>query len=161
MKAKFKNFSELDWIVVPGGPGLSAAYLKYGLAQSLENYKLHFYDPLTALCIDDLVNQILATAEKNKLKEYGLITHSFGNYLALRVLEKPNHGISGLLMLTPMPFTFQNWRLALQNITKKIPRSVHNKIQELSRQPNMGTKIFELLLPYYIARPVKIPANFI
>ena len=36
----------IDWIVVPGGPGLSADYLRKPLERSFVDYALYFYAPL-------------------------------------------------------------------------------------------------------------------
>ena len=158
-------FSKLDWIVVPGGPGLSANYLKYGLAKPLHDFKLHFYDPLgtpespvtNIPKIDDLVQQIIETAEKNNLKNYGLITHSFGNYLALKALTEKKAPISALLMISPMPFTSKNWRLAIKHLLEKIPKTILDKMEELAQKPGNDLEIFELCLPYYMAKPIKVP----
>lgn len=158
-------FTDLDWIVVPGGPALSATYLKYGLAKSLHDFKLHFYDPLGAPespvadvpSIDDLVQQIFETAEKNNLKDYGLITHSFGNYLALKALTEKKARIRALLMISPMPFTSKNWHRAIKHLLEKIPKPILDKMEILSQKPGNDLEIFELCLPYYMAKPVKIP----
>lgn len=36
---------ELDWLVIPGGPGLSSKYLELGLSKPFAGRKLHFYNP--------------------------------------------------------------------------------------------------------------------
>lgn len=162
---QIKNFDALDWIIVPGGPALSASYLKYGLEPFLSDLKLHFYDPLgtpeapvaNTPSIDDLVQQIIETAEKNNLKDYGLITHSFGNYLALKALTEKKTQISALLMISPMPFTSKNWHRAIKHLLEKIPKPILDKMEELAQQSGNDLEIFELCLPYYMAKPVKIP----
>jgi pimeloyl-ACP methyl ester carboxylesterase len=155
----------LDWLVIPGGPGLSSAYLKFGLGKAFADWKLHFYDPLGAPelkmvsvpSIDDMVNQIFSVIKKLDVSCCGFITHSFGNYLAMRALQKARQDVCGLIMISPMPFTSSNWRTSLQKIAEKIPASVFEKIQELSLVEDSGSEIFKLLFPYYAAQPVELP----
>ena len=167
MSAKYciKNFTKLDWIVVPGGPALSASYLKYGLTPFLSDLKLHFYNPLGTPespvagipSIGDLVRQIFEVAEKNNLKNYGLITHSFGNYLAMQALTEKKASVSALLMISPMPFTSKNWHRAIKRLLEKIPKQILDKMEELAQKPGNDLEIFDLCLPYYMAAPIKIP----
>lgn len=162
---QIKDFTKLNWIVVPGGPALSATYLKCGLAPFFSDLKLHFYDPLgtpeapvaDVPSIDSLVQQIFETAEKNNLKNYGLITHSFGNYLALKTLTEKKAPIRALFMISPMPFTSKNWHRAIKHLLEKIPKPILDKMEELAKQPGTDAEIFDLCLPYYMAAPVKIP----
>ncbi len=87
---------------------------------------------------------------------YGLITHSFGNYLALRLLEKKDSRLKALVMLNPMPFTYKNWKTALENIIKKIPNHILTQVNDLSQQVNQGGAIFRLIYPYYIGNPAQV-----
>jgi len=159
----------IDWIVVPGGPGLSSKYLNYALPMLLKNYKLHFYNPLGSPesknidpNINELIEQINQVAYDNNFDCFGLITHSFGNYIGLRALEK-NKKIKALIMLNPIPFKFSEWKNALSNIVKNIPKDVLEKINELADKPESGAEIFKIIYPYYIANkkngalPVEVP----
>lgn len=156
-----EKFEDINWIVIPGGPGLSASYLKIGLAEKFAAFKIHFYDPLGAPertidhvpTIDELVEEIFAVATEKSLERFGLITHSFGNYLAMRAIERNSKRISNVIMISPTPFTAKNWKLALQNIEAKIPGDILEKIKQLSSDRHNGSKIFELLFPYYSANP--------
>jgi pimeloyl-ACP methyl ester carboxylesterase len=111
-----------DWLVIHGGHGLSKKYLEQGLKGVFPNYKLHYYDqfgsPESVIdhipSIEEMVQQVFTVAAEKKLENFGLITHSFGNYIAVRALQTKNHNISGVIMISPMPFIFQHWQEALQ-----------------------------------------------
>lgn len=162
-------FKDLKWIVIPGGPGMSNNYLLDVLPMAFQGYELHFYNtigsPESAIenaKIDDLVNQI--TEESEGSNEYGLITHSFGNYLALRLLEKNDNRLKAIIMLNPIPFTFKEWQESLASIVSKVPPNVLHAIAELSKEPDKGNEIFKLIYPYYVAEksidlPFDIPFN--
>jgi len=126
--------TEIDWIVVPGGPGMSSKYLEIALSKPFNRCKLHYYTIHGAPesieknpDIETMVEQIFHVAKKANLKNYGLITHSFGNYLALRAIEK-NTNIKAIIMLNPIPFTFKGWKSGLANIVNKVPEKILNQI---------------------------------
>jgi pimeloyl-ACP methyl ester carboxylesterase len=156
---------EIDWLVIPGGPGLSSTYLKTGLAEAFAGCKVHFYDPLGAPelsvedvpTIDNMVDQIFSVIKELNVPRCGFITHSFGNYLAMRALEKAQQDISGLIMISPMPFSSGNWRTSLQKIAEKVPASVFTDIQALSAAKDSGSKIFKAFFPYYAVQSVELP----
>jgi pimeloyl-ACP methyl ester carboxylesterase len=156
-------FEDLNWIVVPGGPGLSATYVKQGFVGAFTGYKLHYYDPLGAPetkidhvpTIGELINQIFAVAEMKKFKQFGLITHSFGSYLAMRILEQIKHNVVALIMISSTPFVDIYWKMAFQKISANIPDHVLKKIQELAIDVNNGPEIFDLFFPYYAVKTVK------
>ncbi|MGD9152203.1 MAG: alpha/beta hydrolase [Gammaproteobacteria bacterium] len=158
-------FRKLDWIVVPGGPGLSAKYLKWGLSEPFKEYKLHFYNPLGAPDADEdripkvneLVEQIFEVAKQKELKSFGLITHSFGNYLAMRALQKKQNKISSIIMISPMPFVYSKWKNGLAQIAKSIPKNVLEKIQQLAKKQNNGAEIFKVFFPYYASKTAALP----
>ena len=155
--------NDLDWIIVPGGPCMSATYLKHGFAGTFAGYKLHYYDPLGAPelkinhvpTIDELVDQIFAVAAAKKFKRFGLITHSFGSYLAMKVLERVGHGIVALIMVSPLPFTADHTKKAFQYLISIIPKPLFKRIYELAEDVNNGPEIFNLFFPYYAAKPTK------
>lgn len=161
---------KLPWLVIPGGPGLSNKYLKHTLPKAFMGYNLHFYDAYGSpesekkdVCIEEMVEQI--KEEISDLKSStgcGLITHSFGNYLALRLLEQQDNRLKALIMLNPIPFVSTDWKVALNNIVKKIPLDVFEEIRSLSEQPDQGETFFRLIYPYYIgsrtaALPLEVP----
>ena len=85
----------IEWIVVPGGPGISKSYLQTPLDSIFEGCKLHYYDPYGTyqanssepVTLTSLVTQIFEVADSLKLKNFGIIAHSFGTYLTLRALD--------------------------------------------------------------------------
>jgi pimeloyl-ACP methyl ester carboxylesterase len=155
-------FNELNWIIIPGGPGLSADYLRIGFNNTFIGYNLHYYEPLASPAnktdhipkIDELVAQIFTVADSYNLPQFGLITHSFGSYLALQALEKNKSRITSLIMVSPMPMLYKNWRQTMDAIIKKIPPAILMKILMLSKIGGNGSKIFELLFPYYVTKSV-------
>lgn len=161
---------ELQWIVVPGGPGLSSSYLKYALEKIHFGCKLYFYDMYGSPesennnpTLDEMVDQISHVASENKLGEYGLITHSFGNYLAIRAQQKDKN-IKAIIMLNPIPFNYQAWKSALTRIVEKVPESALKVIISLSESndSHAGAQLFRLIFPYYIGvknidLPIDVP----
>lgn len=151
---------ESDWIVVSGGPGLSKTYLQEGFKGVFIDYRLHYYDQLGSPesgvnrvpTINELVGQVFSVAAEKKLGRFGLITHSFGNYIAMRALQVPNHNISSVIMISPMPFLFQHWQAALQKIVASVPADILEKIQELSKDKSNGSEIFKIIFPYYTGK---------
>lgn len=160
---------KINWIVIGGGPGLSNNYLQYALEKIIAKDKMHFFavagSPESAEkdpSIQRMVNQISEVAKENGLQEYGLITHSFGNYLAMRALEKDQTPIQAVLMLNPIPFEFQAWQSALAELVRKVPEHVLDKIAALSLHPDQGAELFRIIYPYYIgmendALPIEVP----
>lgn len=148
---------KLDWIVVPGGPGLSNTYLEKALAKPFSSASLHYYHAIgspeyvgeSPKEINAMVNQIIQVAEGRALSDYGLITHSFGNYLAMRALEKGSNGIKAIIMISPMPFQFFLWKEALNEISQGVPKSVLKEIKKLTREKGDGSELFRVLFPYY------------
>lgn len=148
---KFVN----DWIIVPGGPGLSFNYLKPYLSAAITNQNLLYYHPYGSThsnhsepTLAELVTQIQEVANENKLESYGLITHSFGNYLAMRAIEQ-DYPIKAIIMLNPIPFKYQLWKQAIQSIVNKIPVEHLTKIQELTFQ-QQDSEVFKLIYPFYV-----------
>ncbi|MCW5589379.1 MAG: hypothetical protein KIT27_06905 [Legionellales bacterium] len=162
----FKNIDDLksvDWIVIPGGPGMSSNYLKIGLEPLNSTCKLHFYDVYgapesakrTGITINDLVKQVTDVANNLGLKKYGLITHSFSNYIALRILEQKDHNVSALLMLSPMPLEMSEWEKCIKTLGTRFTPKVLEKCEkpELSAHDN-GVELFNDLMPFYIEKSV-------
>ncbi len=148
--------NDLDWIVVPGGPGLSKAYLEYGLSNFPVKKNLHYYDMFGSPessnknpTIKEMIEQIRTIGKNNHFTKYGLITHSFGNYIGLRNIEVDGK-VQALLMLSPMPFTYKAWRQALINIYNTLPNDLTDKLTELSVDEEGSTKLFKMLYPYYV-----------
>ena len=117
-------------------------------------YNLHFYDAYGSpesekkdVSIEEMVEQIEEKISGLKSPDgYGLITHSFGNYLALRLLEKQEKQFKALIMLNPIPFVSTDWKVALENVVKKIPSDIFEEIRNLSEQPNQGENAFSINL---------------
>ncbi len=147
----------LPWIVVPGGPGLSNNYLKFGLSNTLPDHRLHYYDVFGSPessnknpSIEDMANQIQEVADHLGLSEYGIINHSFGSLLTMRALmaARAQDRIKAVLMLNPAPFQSTRWKNVLDVISRKIPKPVLEKINSLSADE--GDVLFRLIYPYYI-----------
>lgn len=151
----------LQWLVIPGGPGMSNNYLQHTLPQAFTRYNLHFYDAYGApesekqnASIEEMIEQIEEKVSDFITNEgYGLIAHSFGSYLSLRMLEKNNIQLKAIIMVNPMPFTYEGWKVALENIVQKIPSNVLEEVTNLAQQSNTGKEIFRLIYPYYVGNP--------
>ncbi len=149
---------KLDWIVVPGGPGLPEDYIKLGLDNILSNNdRIHYYTPYGStkcsnhdVSLNELVEQVYQVACEKKLKYFGLIGHSFGTYLALRVIENYSKFVKGLLMISPMPLLYSQWRQSIQNVINKVTPSDNSLITKYTIENN-GSEVLKLLFPYYIA----------
>lgn len=163
----------LKWIVVSGGPGMSNNYLRETLPKAFPDYNLHFYDAYGSpesdrrnVTIADMVGQIEELSSADGDNEFGLITHSFGNYLALKLLEKNERRLKAIIMLNPIPFTYDGWKGALDEVVNKIPANVMAEISNLSRESTQGKELFKLIYPYYIGRcsnvlPIDVPFDIV
>lgn len=165
-------YINLKWLVIPGGPGLSNKYLKSALSKAFQNYNLYFYNAYgspESNRSDVKLKEMIQQIEEEILKlgdNIGLITHSFGNYLVLRLLEKNNPKIKAMIMLNPMPFIYEDWKISLANIIKKVPEKVLEEINKLSSLPEQGEIIFRLIYPFYTGKnpdylSISIPFNII
>ena len=157
-------FSIKDWIVIPGGPGLSKEYLKkpFDMITSGLGINLHYYDQYGApesvthddVTISDLVEQIRIVANEKGLKKFGLIAHSFGTYISLRFAEKYSEMLEAMIFINPMPLIYSFWRKSLGDIAAKVLPSAQKEIEiEVSRvEDNDGSRLFSLLFPFYCAK---------
>ena len=162
---------KIHWIVIPGGPGLSKQYLKEPLTQAFVNENLYFYDtlgspelPSKELTIEAMVAQIFQVAKENNLEFFGLITHSFGNYLAMRLMAETHHPVEAIIMLNPMPFRKDLYQNGINHINSRISESDLNDIQALSQKLVDGSSLFRKLYPYYVgnknaALSIEVPFN--
>lgn len=148
---------KLDWIVIPGGPGLPEDYLKQSFDKILGNHEsIHYYTPYgSPKCnksnveLDELVQQILDVAKERELKYFGLIGHSFGTYLALRALDNYAKYIRALLFISPMPLRYSDWRQSIQNVINKITPNDNSLIAKYTLE-NKTSEVLKLLFPYYV-----------
>lgn len=145
----------LKWLVVPGGPGLSNIYLKNSLPKIFRGFDLHFYEPYGSPCSVKSVPTLIEMIEQLENEavhtdEVGLITHSFGNYLALRALERNKCNFKAIIMLNPIPFTNEDWKMALARLISQVPQSVLKKINDLSHDLSDGAELFRLIYPFYV-----------
>lgn len=152
--------NELDWIVIPGGPGLSKDYLKepFDKVFANTNIRLHYFEPYGSpgyennqnVTIQDLIEQIFCFAQDSNIKEFGIIAHSFGTYLALRAVEHRASKIKALILLSPMPLKYKDWQCSLSTIASRISPSVLDKLEKYSlSSEDKGSDIFKLIFPYY------------
>lgn len=147
--------SNIKWLVVPGGPGLSSIYLKNSLPNIFRGFDLHFYEPYGSPgsvkkvpTLIEMVEQL--ENEAGQLNDVGLITHSFGNYLALRALERNHCNFKAIIMLNPIPFTYEKWKAALTRLLNQVPQPILHKINELSQNISDGSELFRLIYPFYV-----------
>ena len=152
---------DIEWIVVPGGPGISKSYLQDPLDRIFEGYKLHYYEQYgsdmtgsgQSITLLNLVEQIYEVADHLRLKCFGIIAHSFGTYLALRALDLDKSRIKAMIFLNPMPLTRPLWHQSLGKISTSVPSHEMARISELSAEVGHdGSELFRLLLPYYTAK---------
>ena len=160
---------KINWLAIPGGPGLSKRYLTNALSK-LDPFlrgSLSSYDPLgSPECPCDpspdpsqMVDQIFQLVKKKRMTDIGLVTHSFGNYIALRAIEQ-GLPVDALLMISPIPFQFSHWKDALERIVSSVPEAVLAEINRLSGSDGDGSELFGKLLPYYTVNPgidIKVP----
>ena len=153
--------NEIKWIAVPGGPGLSKDYLEIGLQQTIPDWPLTFYEPLGSAklkskpfpSIQDMVTQINSVATDNKLKQYGLVAHSFGSYLAIKACLAFPEQVKAMIFIGPMPLTFTAWRNAQQAMQERLPETI---LQQLSQQKINSNQLFKALLPYYMHKNIEL-----
>ncbi|MFN3235385.1 MAG: alpha/beta fold hydrolase [Gammaproteobacteria bacterium] len=153
--------NNLNWIVISGGPGMSNSYLKYALRKLPTEWNLHFYDlygspesKIKSPTLDQMIGQVDEVVIELGLKNYGLITHSFGNYLAMRALEKNGENIDAILMLSPMPFEFRAWKASQSMLAGKVPQTVLDKISKAAAKKTSNKELFRLIYPYYTGRNI-------
>ena len=152
-------FEEIDWIIVPGGPGISREYLEMPLSFLTDNYKFHFYDPLGTyennskkdINISELVEQIFSFANEKGLKKFGLISHSFGTYLSIKAYQIKPELIQAMLFLNPMPTRYEEWKMSLNKIINRVPDIFKDKISQLMSKcdDDMGVALFKAIFPFY------------
>ncbi|MCC5792124.1 MAG: alpha/beta hydrolase [Legionellaceae bacterium] len=161
--------NNLKWVVVPGGPGLGNGYLKNSLPNIFRGYDLRFYEPFGAPgsvkptpTVIEMIEQL--EGETGNKEDFGLITHSFGNYLALRVLERNNNNLKAIIMLNPIPFTIDSWKMALAELISQLSEATLEKIIALSQDSSDGAELFRLIYPFYVntkknSLPFDVPFN--
>lgn len=142
------------WLVISGGPGLSNNYLKEYLSK-IDSEKFIFIDLLGSPesdikkpFLNDIYSQIQQAYEKEDNSSCGILTHSFGNFLILEMINNNMISPLCLLMLNPIPLEFDAWQKSLSNISSRVTEEDLNKINELS---NSGafTELFSVLVKYY------------
>ena len=72
--------------------------------------------------------------------------------MSLKLLESALLNIKAIILVNPMPFTFQQWQAALQKIESRITLNELQKIKQIESSDNDGSKIFAAYFPYYIAQ---------
>ncbi len=167
----------LQWLVVPGGPGLSNSYLKYAFEKMSIMVKTDFYDMYGSPESDNknpsiaqMLDQVAQIINKNPTRECGLIAHSFGSYIALKAVQQRNLNIKAIILLNPIPFELNKWKEALASISLKVPTQVINEIISLCKKKGEGadtvsSALFAKLFPYYIGKkscslPLEVDLDF-
>ncbi len=114
------------WLVISGGPGLSNNYLKEYLSR-IDAEKFTFIDVLGSPesdtkkpSLNDIYLQLQEAYQKEDNSCCGIITHSFGNFLVLEMINKNMINPLCLLMLNPIPLEFDKWQKSLSNISSKV-----------------------------------------
>ncbi|MBP9742849.1 MAG: hypothetical protein KBD37_05775 [Burkholderiales bacterium] len=163
------KFEDINWIVVPGGPGLSKEYLKYGLSDAFFNFKLNYYNQLgspESKCdkiptIEAIVKELTNFATERFIK-FGIICHSFGSYLSIRAIENGlDKNLVAMIMLSPMPLEYSQWIESLKAIKSKIPTEKLLEIQSSEKAGMLDSEIFLLYYPYYTAHQTTCPIKIL
>jgi len=146
-------------LVFPGGPGLSASYLKADIKMLFPAYKPVFIDTVKAKNFAEALEMAEAqvkAAGKAKLA----FTHSWGSFLALSLLAKKGVRFlpTDLIFANPLPLTDKGLRTIAKRFQKRLPEATQKKIEKLLENPNKeaGAKIMQLGLPAYcgVAKPL-------
>jgi len=148
-------------LVFPGGPGLSASYLKSDIKLLFPGYKPVFIDTVKAKnfaeAFDMAVAQIKA-AGKAKLA----FAHSWGSFLAMAIAEKKGVKLlpNRLIFANPVPLTDKGLRTVAKRFQKRLPEKTQKQIEKLLAKPDKesGAKIMQLGLPAYCGIDKPLPS---
>lgn len=142
------------WLVISGGPGLSNNYLKEHLSK-IDAEKFIFIDLFGSPesdtkkpSLNDIYLQIQQAYEKEDNSSCGILTHSFGNFLILEMINNNMISPLCLLMLNPIPLKFEKWQASLSKISSKVTEEDLKKINDLSSN-GLFTELFSVLVKYY------------
>jgi pimeloyl-ACP methyl ester carboxylesterase len=151
-------------LVINGGPGFSHTYLRK-IAEPLKRHRtVVFYDQpgcgetrvadppdaaLTFRHFADLVDTLFPAGD------LGLIIHSWGVLVALgaRAAGMRRAAFSDGLVITPVPVARRRYDQAAQNLFARIPADTQARYLKLAGEGHAAA-IVELLLPYYLSKPV-------
>ena len=149
---------EKKWLVIAGGPGISVSYLQGIDNQSIRDDLIFYHQIGTPEChidfmsLEQMINQIDSEINNTGLQSVGIITHSFGNYLFMRYVEKYGaDNIRDVIMISPCPLLYSEWRKALRCIVQSIPPLIIEKYHRMKDDPGDGVALFQLIYPYYTA----------
>ena len=145
-----------NWLVIAGGPGISSNYL-YCLDDVFKPDNLIFYDqigthdcPLVFQSLDQMVNQLHSVVKENNLTSFGVITHSFGNYLLMEYIKKyGQRRINSIIMITPCPLLYNEWVDSIHMLTSYIPKKLMDDYAKMKKISIDGSDLFKLIYPYY------------
>jgi proline iminopeptidase len=154
-------------VVLHGGPGFDHAYLDSPLRSLANRRMLIFYDqpgcgrsptgePVNAKLIfrhfAELVREVAIDAP------IGLLAHSWGCLVALAAVQiAPGIRFDHGLLVNPVPITRAGYDTASGNLFARFPPQVQQRYADLAAR-GANKEIVDLLLPYYLARPIK-PAD--
>ena len=142
--------------IVGGGPGMDYSYLYPWLVPLSEYHELNFYHQYgifedASVSLDILVQQLYEILSADP-REKDVLVHSFGSHLLWSVLEKyPDIKIDHIICINPMALNSKDDKRAGEELRKRIPKEVYQKIEKLVRieQKETDLLILSLLFPYY------------
>jgi proline iminopeptidase len=151
-------------VVVHGGPGFDHAYLEDSLRTLANRRTLLFYDqpgsgrsPVSQAVNAQLIFDHFASLVDGLpgALPLGIIAHSWGALVALgaRARGMKRDVFEEGLLVTPVPVTRAKYDAASVNLFARFPPEVVGRYAELA-QLGASREVVELLLPYYLARPV-------
>ena len=145
-----------NWLVIAGGPGISSNYL-YGLKNCFDGDNLIFFDQIgTYDCpsifesLEQMIDQIHTVVMESGLSSFGVITHSFGNFLLMEYIKKyGSDNINSVIMIGPCPLLYQEWKDSLEQLFDSMPKKLIDDYVEMKKTTDDGADLFRLIYPYY------------
>jgi proline iminopeptidase len=150
-------------LILHGGPGLDHGYMTHGLRPLTSRRRLIFFDQLGWDQLEHCKESSAAEATiehaeiialaKSSGNSIGILAHSWGNFLALQLLERKAQHISELVMISPFPLTSAGLQASFEILRSRYPKHVVEKRAELAKSEGNGAQIQDLILPYYVVNP--------
>lgn len=133
-------------VVVHGGPGFTHEYLVPEFVPLADTcgVELIFYDQLSSegVTADDLVDQLMQILAP--LDSPSLLTHSWGSYLAYRVIQSRAVDLRSAVLVSPM--ALDRWRFDLSQA-----RQMERIPAEVNQRAEFGLEYMNEIMKYYFA----------
>lgn len=148
--------------VLPGGPGLSASYLRFAFSELHRDFRVHYFDCPgtdtdeidTGISVDECIQAAKITFNRLcKSEDIILVTHSWGSFVASHLLLDDTIGrrIKKVVMFNPVPLDSEAYQRVGKKLGARVRPEVAAQIPKLLEKGNLeaGQKIIELGLPAY------------